>query len=76
MTELLEKAVATARALPPELQDHIARAVLALAGDAAQPVYRFSPEEAAELDESEAAARRGDFATDAEVRAIWAKHGL
>ena len=75
MTELLEKAVATVRELPPDQQDHIARAVLALAGDTAQPVYRFSPEEAAELDESEAAARRGDFATDAEIRAIWAKHG-
>ena len=35
-----------------------------------------TPEEEAELDESEAAASRGDFATDEEVRAIWAKHGL
>jgi hypothetical protein len=39
-------------------------------------VYRFTPEAAAELDESEAAAARGDFATGAEIRAIWAKHGL
>ncbi|SFK36099.1 hypothetical protein [Methylorubrum salsuginis] len=76
MTELLDKAFTTARALSPEMQDEIARVVLALAGDDQQPVYAFTPEEEAELDESEAAARRGDFATDDEVRAIWAKHGL
>ena len=39
-------------------------------------VCRFTPEEEAELDEAEAATARGDFATDAEMRAIWAKHGL
>lgn len=76
MTDLLEKAVTTARGLPPERQDEIARVVLALAGDGALPVHQFTPEEEAELDESEAAERRGDFATDEEVRAIWAKHGL
>lgn len=76
MTELLEKAVATARALPPDLQDEIARVMLLLASDDSQPVYQFTPDEEAEQDESEEAERRGDFATDEEVRAIWAKHGL
>ncbi|MER2269066.1 hypothetical protein [Methylobacterium oxalidis] len=75
MTDLLEKAVETARSLPPELQDEIARVMLAFVGDEGS-VYRLAPEEEAELDESEAAERRGDFATDEEVRAIWAKHGL
>ncbi|KQT61396.1 hypothetical protein ASG52_00445 [Methylobacterium sp. Leaf456] len=75
MTELLEKAVATARGLPPELQDEAARMLLAFFGEP-HPVYQFTPEEEAELDESEAAAQRGDFATDEEVRAIWAKYGL
>ncbi|GJE25717.1 hypothetical protein [Methylobacterium organophilum] len=75
MTDLLEKAVATARELSPDMQDEIARVMLALAGEA-RAAYRFTPEEEAELDESEAAAARGDFATDEEVRAIWAKHGL
>ncbi|MET3411525.1 hypothetical protein ABIC30_002700 [Methylobacterium sp. 1030] len=46
--------------------------MLAFAGDEA-PVYRFTPEEEAELDESGAAEARGDRATDAEIRAIWAK---
>ncbi|MCJ2061484.1 hypothetical protein MKK63_01990 [Methylobacterium sp. J-088] len=75
MTDLLEKAVAKARVLAPEMQDEIARLMLAIVDDGAS-VYRFMPEEEAELDESEAAAARGDYATDAEVRAIWAKHGL
>lgn len=75
MTELLDKAVATARGLPPEMQDEMARVLLALAGDA-QPVYRLTPEEEAEQDEADAAEARGDYATDAEVRAIWARYGL
>ena len=75
MTDLLEKAVAKARDLTPDRQDEIARVMLAFVTDEAL-LYRFTPEEEAELDESEAAAARGDFATDEEVRAIWAKHGL
>jgi hypothetical protein len=75
MTELLDKALAKARDLAPELQDEIARLMLAFVGDDSS-VYRFTPEEAEELDESEAAAARGDFATEAEVQAIWAKYGL
>jgi hypothetical protein len=75
MTDLLEKAVAKARDLSPDRQDEIARLMLAFVGDQ-DSVYRSTPEEAAELDESEAAAARGDFATEAEIRAIWAKHGL
>ncbi len=76
MTELLDKAFTTARALPPEMQDEIARVVLALAGDDTQSVYRLTPEEEAEQDEADAAEARGDYATDEEVRAIWAKYGL
>jgi hypothetical protein len=75
MTDLLERAVATLRALPREQQDDLARLLLRLAGEE-QPVYRLSPEEESDLAESEAAAARGDFATDEEVRAIRAKHGL
>lgn len=76
MTELLEKAVAAARGLPPEMQDEMARVLLALAGDESQPIYQLTPEEEAAEDEADAAEARGDYATDAEVRAIWAKYGL
>ncbi len=75
MTDLLDKAITAARNLPPEVQDAIARMVLSYAGEE-QAVYRFTPEEEAEQDEADAAEARGDFATDEEVRAIWAKYGL
>ena len=75
MTDLLEKAVAAARGLEPERQDQIARVVLALARDDTA-VYQFTPEEAAEQDAADAEEARGDYASDEEIRAIWAKYGL
>jgi hypothetical protein len=41
-----------------------------------QLVLQLSVEEAASFDESLAQADRGEFATDEQVRALWAKHGL
>ncbi len=75
MTQLLEHAVETVRGLPPETQDDFARVLLQLAGED-QPVIQLSAEEEASLEESLAQAERGEFATDEQVRAIWAKHGL
>jgi hypothetical protein len=75
MTKLLEHAVETVRGLPAEMQDDLARILLQLAGKDL-PVLQLSPEEEASLDESLAQAERGEFATDEQVRAIWAKHGL
>ena len=37
---------------------------------------RLSPEERAELEAELAAARRGEFASDQEVAAMYAKYGL
>jgi predicted transcriptional regulator len=75
MTKLLERAIEAARALPPEMQDEIAAVVLQLAGEE-PPVYELTAEEEASLQESLEQAARGEFATDEELRAIWAKHGL
>lgn len=75
MTELLEKAVAAARALPPMVQDEIARTMLLLAGQVTEPVFLTAAEKAA-IAASKAAAVRGEFATDEEVRAVWASCGL
>ena len=75
MTELLEHAVETLRNLPPDMQDDVARIMLQIAGEA-QPVIQLSPEEEASFEESLAQAERGDFATDEDISAIWAKHGL
>ncbi len=75
MTDLLEHAVETVRGLPPETQDDLARVLLQLAGED-QPVIQLTADEAASLEESLAQAERGEFATDEQVRALWAKHGL
>ena len=77
MTKLLDRAVEAARSLSPDAQDDIARVVLRLAGtdDEASPVA-LSPEERTAVATSQAAAARGEFATDEQVRAVWRKHGL
>lgn len=75
MTDLLDKAMASARGMSRDMQDEIARLVLAFVGDDAS-VYHFTAEEAAEQARADAEETRGDYASDAEVQAIWAKHGL
>ena len=75
MTRLFEQAVAAVSVLPDDVQDDLARMLLQLAG-VEQPPYELTPEEAADIHASLAEAERGEFATDDEVRAVWAKHGL
>lgn len=75
MTELLEHAVETVRALSPEMQDELARVILQLAGKE-QPAMDLTPAEEASFQTSFEQAELGQFATDEEVRAIWAKYGL
>ena len=61
--------------LPPEAQDAVARFLLQFAGDD-EPVIQLTPEEEADLAAADEEIARGEFATDEEVRAIWAKHSL
>jgi hypothetical protein len=77
MTKLLDQALKAVRSLPADAQDDIARVVLRLVGtdDEASPVP-LSPEERAAVVGSKAAAARGEFATDEQIRAVWAKHRL
>jgi hypothetical protein len=75
MTKLFEHAVDVARGLPPEVHDDLARVLLELAGED-QPLVELTAEEEASFDESLAQAERREFATDEEVRAVWAKYGL
>lgn len=63
------------RNLPPDAQDDIARVILRLAGADDEPPVELTPEEQAALATSKAAAARGEFATDEQVRAVWTKHG-
>jgi hypothetical protein len=77
MTKLLDQALAVARGLPHDAQDDIARIVLRLAGtDDEGSLVHLTPSERSAISISKAAAARGDFATDEEVRAVWSKHGL
>jgi hypothetical protein len=70
MTKLLEKALETVRLLPPENQDEIARAMLALAGNDSEP-EDIDPAHLPDILESLAQAKRGEFATDAEIEAAF-----
>jgi hypothetical protein len=75
MTELLEHAIERVRSLPPEAQDDFARILLRLAGED-DPVYQLTPEEEEDLDAAEIEIERGEFATNAEVNAVFAKYRL
>ncbi len=75
MTKLLEQAIATARMLSPTEQDDIARAIMQLAGAHGAGPAEMSEGERAAIVLSKAAAARGEFASDDEVHAVWAKHG-
>jgi hypothetical protein len=76
MTELLERAIEAARTLSPQVQDEIARLVLRLSGADDQPSIELSSAERAAIERSKAAAARGELATDADIRGMWAKHRL
>ena len=59
--------------------DHDQQALLEAAREieaARTGVYMLTAEEETSLQESLAQAARGEFATDEEIRAIWAKHKL
>jgi hypothetical protein len=75
MTRLLEQAIEAARKLSPDEQDDIARAIIQLAGDSDAMPVPLTPGERAAIARSKAAATHGEFASDDEVRAVWAKHG-
>ena len=75
MTKLLEQAFEKVQALPHDMQDQAARMLLAYAGDE-EPILELTAEEEADLLEAQAEMARGEFATDAEVQAVFAKYRL
>lgn len=76
MTKLLERNLDVIRDLPERAQDDIAQVLLRLAGADDESLIPLTVDEEAAIRASKAEAARGDFATDGEVRAVWAKHGL
>jgi hypothetical protein len=69
MTKLLHEALDALQRLPPDRQDHIARAILALA-DEGEPEAIDPRDLPAVLDGLEQI-ERGEFASDEEVEAIF-----
>lgn len=70
MSKLLDKAVDVVRRLPPETQDEIARAMMEMAEDGAEP-EAIDPGHLSAVLEGLSQARRREFASDAEVEAAF-----
>ena len=76
MTKLLDQALEAVRVLTPDEQDDIARVILQLAGNEDAAPVALSRGERAAIEKSKAAAARGEFASEEQVRSVWAKHQL
>ena len=76
ISKRLQQALDAVRALPQDQQDLVAIEMLERARALTQAPTELTPEECAELEAELAAARRGEFATDEEVAAMYAKYGL
>jgi hypothetical protein len=70
MTKPLEKALEAVRRLPPDSQDQIALAMLSLSVNDGEP-EKIDPADLPAVLEGLAQARRREFATDAEVEAVF-----
>jgi hypothetical protein len=70
MTKLLEQALEVVRRLPDASQDEIAHVMLQLASGESEP-EPIDPAHLSDVLEGLAQARRGEFATDAEVEAAF-----
>ena len=75
MTKFLDQAIEKVRKPPEADQDDTARMLL-WAIEAAEGAMRLDDETAAAIDEGLAQARRGEFASEAEVAAFWKHHGV
>jgi predicted transcriptional regulator len=74
MTKLLDKAIARTRQLPPEDQDVVAVAMLAMVD--ASPIVELDEETREAIREGLEQVRRGQFVSDIEIEALWKRHGL
>jgi len=75
MTKLLDLAIAELRKLPPADQDETAEMLLWAIETRSGPLS-LDGETLAAIEEGLAHARRGEFAPDAEIEALWKRHGL
>lgn len=72
MTTLFDLAIETARLLPPEKQDEIARLMLDMASES-ESVYELTADEEADMTQALLEIDRGDVVEEAEARALLAQ---
>lgn len=75
MTKLLEQAIAQVRALPPQDQDILAAVLLSMTEEGVG-IVPLDDDARAAIREGLAQARRGEFVPEAEIEALWKRHGL
>lgn len=71
--EQIEAILERVRAWPPERQEDAAHILLQME-EQDQSVYRLSEEDIKAVEESRAQMRRGEYATDEEVAALFARY--
>jgi len=76
LSKRMQQALEAVSDASAERQDLLAAELMERLRLLEQPPTRLSPEERAELVVALAAAQRGEFASDAEAEAVYAKHGL
>ena len=76
LSKTMRQALDTVSALPAGQQDLLAADLIESARLLAQPPTRLSREERAELEAELTGARRGAFASDTDVAAMYARHGV
>jgi hypothetical protein len=76
LSKRMQEVLDTVRDMAVEQQDFLAAELAERLRMLRQPPTRLSPEERAELEAALSAARRGTFASEAEVEAMYVKHGL
>lgn len=74
MSRLLDQAIDQARGLPEDAQDDLARFILAISSDLAEPP--LGVEEAEAITEAEAEIARGEGVAPGVVDAFWRSHGV
>jgi predicted transcriptional regulator len=75
MSKLLDDAIMKVRELPEADQDEAAEMLLAVASRRGEPV-RLDDETRAAVQEGREQARRGEFASDEEMAALFKRHGV
>ena len=75
MTRLLKEAIQKLSKLPEGRQDELARMLIDVAASDLHP-YQFTDDERPGIDEALAQVERGEFASEAEVGAVWDKFAL